>query len=148
MIDQAILLSNLSNERLVLRGFRGLIHSFFPLIKTLLPCFDLLDIFLIGRVNGLLGFNPGNFQFSGLILLDRTFQLDPIYPKSGWCTVSIFSSVCMVLLNAGFKILWHSLLNTKLLGTVDRDIDNRFNHLWVPDCPGHLMNAQGRIRET
>jgi len=24
-------------------------HSFFPLIKTLLPCFDLLDIFLIGR---------------------------------------------------------------------------------------------------
>ena len=91
MIDQAIRLSNLSNDRLVLGGLGCLIHSFFPLLETLLPCFDLLDKFFIGRVNGLLGFDPGDLQFRSLILPDRSFQLHPVDPDGRRETITILS---------------------------------------------------------
>ena len=57
MIDQAVGLSNLCNDCLILGSLGDLIYCFFPLFKALLPFFGLLDDFFIGRVNGLLGFN-------------------------------------------------------------------------------------------
>ncbi len=51
VIDQAIRLSNLGNDRLILGSLGCLIHSFFPTLKTLLPFFDLLNKLFVFRVN-------------------------------------------------------------------------------------------------
>jgi hypothetical protein len=60
VINQAILLSYLSNDRLVLGRFSRLIHPFFPLLKTALCCFRFFDDFLIGRIYSFFGLNPGD----------------------------------------------------------------------------------------
>ena len=128
MIDQTILLSNLSNDRLVLRGLGSLIHSFFPLSKTLLMCFDLLNVFLIGWINGLLWFNAGDFQFGGLLLLDRPFQLNPINPNGRRCSISIFSfmnkelSSCFLL--AGVLLFSYREFSRRVLSNLDVSLDD------------------------
>ena len=60
VINQAVLLSYLSNDRLILRRFSRLIHTFFPLLKTALGCFRFFDNFLISRINCFFGLNPGD----------------------------------------------------------------------------------------
>ena len=60
VINQAILLPNLSNDCLVLRRFGGLIHTFFPLLKTVLRFFRFSDDFLISRINCFFGLYPRN----------------------------------------------------------------------------------------
>ena len=60
VINQAVLLSYLGNDRLILGRFSRLIHTFFPFFKTILCCFRFFNDFLIGGIDGFFGLNPGD----------------------------------------------------------------------------------------
>ena len=57
MIDQAIRLSNLGNDRLILWSLGCFIDSLLPLLKTFLPFFGLRYNFLVIRIDRLFWLN-------------------------------------------------------------------------------------------
>ena len=115
-ISDTVLLANLFECLLILRSQGSLVDTGLPAKITLMVFLKSLHPLRTLHINRFFRLHPKSLHCP---ILNRTFQLDPVNPKSGWCTMSIFSSVCMMLLDAGLKVFGHSCLNTKLLRTDD-----------------------------
>ena len=142
MIDQAIRLSNLGNDCLILRSLCCFIDSLLPLRETFLSFFDLCDFFFVIRIDCLLRLDADNRGFRCRSLSDGTFQLDPIDPDGGRCAVSVLLLVAAKILSDEFLRLSLAFLYAEFARRVCADFDIEFNDFGVLNGAGYRLRAE------